>query len=277
MTLAIQYNPSRLTLMRRLVQDFVSGAKAWPLWTFLGWNDVRLRYRRTVLGPFWQTGNVLLFVAGLGAIYAMLWRMPLAEFFPWFCAGYLSWLLVSTLISEGCLVFINNVNYIKQHPVPLSIYIYKAILRNLIAYVHYLPVFFLIAVIFGSPFNWHLLLLPLSLVIISVTSVWVILLLGLLCTRFRDVQNLITNILQALFFITPVIWHPEVLRDKPLATLLLLDLNPLYHYIELIRDPLLGRSPEPLSWIFTGVMSVGGLLVAAFIAAPYRKKLIFWL
>src|SRR5436190_461525 len=100
--------------------DFVNGFWAWRIWGRLGWQEIKRRYRRTAIGPFWTTLSMGIFISVLGMVWAGLWNQDPKKYLPFFCAGTLSWAFVSANINDGCGVFIGGEAFIKKLPLPYS-------------------------------------------------------------------------------------------------------------------------------------------------------------
>src|SRR5687767_6111050 len=90
------------------IADFVGGVSAWRMWIRLGWQEIKRRYRRTVIGPFWTTLSLGIFIAVLGVVWARLWNQDPKTYLPFLCAGMLSWNLVQAMIIDGCSVFVGG-------------------------------------------------------------------------------------------------------------------------------------------------------------------------
>jgi len=118
-----------------------------------------------------------------------------------------------------------------------------------------------------------LLALP-GLLLLLVACFWMSFVIAILCTRFRDVVQIISGIFQVAIFVTPVLWKPEML---PLEAQQYLAWNPLGVLISVVRDPLLGRAVPLGDWAFAIAISVGGLLLALPIIGRFRRRLVYWL
>jgi ABC-type polysaccharide/polyol phosphate export permease len=130
-----------------------------------------------------------------------------------------------------------------------------------------------VALIFGiEPHFTTLLALP-GLLFVYLNVIWVGLVLAILGTRFHDVPLIIANVLQVAFFSTPIIWQPSALGDTPL----LVELNPLYHLIELVRAPLLGQVPEPRSWLVAAALIAIGSVAAMGLFRRVSQRIVYWL
>jgi ABC-2 type transport system permease protein/lipopolysaccharide transport system permease protein len=98
-------------------------------------------------------------------------------------------------------------------------------------------------------------------------------LFGTLSARFRDIPPLMTNVMQTLFFITPVIWHTNSLR----GALTIADWNPFYHLIQIVRAPLLGEVIEPRTWLLAMAFTILNVGVALVIYARFRWRIPYWI
>src|SRR5215211_1335091 len=120
---------------RDAIADLWNGLIQWPLWFTIAWMDVRQRYRRSLLGPFWITASLGFFVTGLSVVYGALFRMELSTYIPYLGVGIIVWSMTSSLLTDGCNTFIAAERAIKQIPVPISVHLYRMVWRNLIIFL----------------------------------------------------------------------------------------------------------------------------------------------
>jgi lipopolysaccharide transport system permease protein len=113
-----------------------------------------------------------------------------------------------------------------------------------------------------------------GLLLFCVNAVWVVLLLGLACVRYRDIQQLVTTLLQVSMFVTPVFWQPAQLGGD---LQFVVQFNPLYHFIEIVRAPLLGRIAPAETWYVVAGMAVAGWAVVFFMFSRFRRRIPYWL
>ena len=252
--------------------DIIEGAHALHLWRMLGWQDVRQRYRRSKLGPFWLTISMGILVGSLGVLYAVLFKIEVANYLPFVAAGFVVWGLISSLINDSCAAFIGAGIVIKQVELPLSVHVYRVVWRNFIIFAHNAVIFVVVAVLFSIWPGWAGLLVLPGLAILCLNGIWIGLLLGLVSARFRDVPQIVASVVQVAFFLTPIIWKPELLPDRALV----LDLNPFFHIVELVRAPLLGHAPGLASWLATLGITLGGWLMTLVMYRRYRWRIAYW-
>ena len=226
--------------LARALTDIRHGVSIWDLWSTLAWQEIKRRYRRSVLGPFWLTISTAIFIAGMGPLYGALMGQQPGRYVHFLAVGFIVWQFIACLITEGCQAFIAAEGFIKQTSLPLTVYAMRVVWRNVLVLAHNLVIVILISAYFVPPWDWGLLSAPAGVLIIAFNGIWLSLLLGLLSARFRDIPQIITSLAQLLFFITPIFWRPEMLSTNRWIA----DWNPIFHLIELVRAPLLGN-PVP--------------------------------
>ena len=255
------------------LHDLVQGARARYLWGRLGWQDIRRLYRRSVLGPFWLTISMGLLVAALGTLYGVLWKVELADYVPFLAIGFVVWTLISGVITDGCNAFINAEGIIKYVGLPFSVHVYRLLWRNLLVLCHNAVVFVIVAAIFGVWPSWTGLLAVPGLALLVLNGIWAGLLLGVISARFRDVPPIVASIVRILFFVTPIIWMPELMPKRAFV----LDYNPFFHMVEVVRAPLLGKAPGLVSWLAVLGITLVGWIVAFEFFRRYRWRIAYWI
>lgn len=254
-------------------RDVISGLLAVHVWAALGWHDIQQRYRRSVLGPFWLTLSTAIMVVVLGMLYSRLLGQDISTYLPFLAVGLVVWNFIATMANEACTVFTGAEYLIKQIKMPLSIHVARLVWRNLIILAHSLPVAMIAILGFGHSPTWSWILVLPGMVLIALNGLWVTIVLGIFCTRFRDIPPVIQNLIQVAFFFTPVMWMPEILKERAW----IVTSNPFYHLIELVRAPLLGRPLGLEAWLAAIAMVVIGFLVAQIFVVRYRARVPYWL
>ena len=257
------------------VEDLIEGLRKWRLWTRMGWLDIRRRYKRTVLGPFWTSLSLAIFVTSLGFVFSALWKMDIKEYLPFFASGMIVWLIFSTTLQESSLSLTAAEPILTQLKTTYSMFVYVVIWRNIIVFFHHIVVYIAIALIFQVEVSHITLLALVGLVLQIFNTSWMAFVLAVICTRFRDVQQLLQHFLQIAMFLTPIFWMPAQLSG--LKGKLLVDWNYLFHLIDVVRAPLLGNFPALTSYVQVLIMGFLGWALALYMYAKYRGRLIFWL
>lgn len=182
--------------------EVLAGFGAWPVWMILAWDDIRQRYRRSVLGPFWITLSMGMFIFLLGMIYGRLFHMELATYLPYLSVGFILWCFIAAVTSESCMAFHESSRIIKQIKLPYSVYILRVVWRNFIVFLHNIVIFIPVAVIFKVMPNLATLYALPGLVLVGVNVTWVAMLLAILSTRYRDIMPIVATIVQIMMFAT---------------------------------------------------------------------------
>ncbi|HEU5280669.1 MAG TPA: ABC transporter permease [Gammaproteobacteria bacterium] len=257
-------------------RDIIDGLKHWPIWLMLAYQDIKLRYRRSVLGPLWLTLSMAITVYSMGFLYSHLFHIELAHYFPFLVAGMLGWSLISTVVIETIDGLITSDGFIKQIKLPYTLYIHRIVTRNVIIFFHNLLVIVPIYLIFHAnvSINLKTLFVIPGLLIIYFNAISYGLILGMIGARYRDVSQIIKSLVQVVFFITPVMWSADVLKG---VNRYIADANPFYSFLELIRAPLLGAFPTLLNLSMVTAFSLFGGFVAYKMLVKYRSRIVYWL
>src|SRR5438445_11911838 len=117
-------------------KDFKDGLCQWRIWLMLAYQDIKLRYLRSILGPFWITLSMAISVYSMGFLYSHLFHSDLQSYFPFLVGGMITWALISTLITELTDVFSTSANLLKQIKLPYTLYIHRIVARNIIIFFH---------------------------------------------------------------------------------------------------------------------------------------------
>jgi len=258
--------------LQRALADLIEGLKLWELWSTLGWHDIRQRYRRSFVGPFWLTLSMGVMVAGLAYLYAGMFGQKVEGYLPYVAIGIIVFSLISTIASEGAQVFISSSSLILQLRAPLSIYVFQMLWRNLLIFAHNICIYVVVLMFVKVPIGLNSLLAVPGLFLVILNGVWVALALGSLSARFRDVPPIVTSVLQVAFFLTPIFWLPDSIPDRQIFV----HLNPFYYLIEIVRMPLMGKTPPLFIWAVAIGMNLACALVAALFYARCRERIAYW-
>lgn len=262
-------NPRNL---ERALGDLAAGMARWRLAAALARLDISNRYRGSVLGPFWMSLSTAIMITGIGLLYSTLFKLPLRDYLPYLAVSLLVWTTISQIVSDACTSFTQAEGVIRQMPLPYTVHVLRFVLRNGIVAVHSLPLILVVFLIFGTwPGPESLLVLP-GLGLLFANAFAVGLLLGMICARFRDIQQIVMSFMQLAFFLSPVLWKPESLGDLQV----LLPLNPFYVLMETMRGPLVEGGAPAIIWLCAiGYTALTCLAAFAFFVR-FRGRLAFW-
>lgn len=258
--------------VRLALSDIKDGVSNFHTWSMLGWQEIRQRYRRSTLGPFWLTISTGALLGGMGPLYGRLLNQPVGEYFSYLAVGFVVWILIATLINESCHVFIGAEGFIKQIRLPFTVYIAGLIWKNLIIFAHNLVIVAIVLLFYRPNWNWQIWLMPVGVVMIALNGIWIGIFLGLLCARFRDIPQVVGSLVQVAFFLTPVMWKPSMLGKYEWTVMW----NPLFPFLEIVRAPLLGGKVSLATWaIVISISLLGYALMLAFFVR-FRSRIAYW-
>ena len=243
------------------------------MWSAMAMQDIKMRYRGSLLGPFWLTISMVIMVAAMGVIYARMFNMEITRYLPFLTVGLVIWSFVSTVIMEGCQTFLSAQGIITQVRMPFSLHAWRTVYRNLIVLAHNMVIIPLVLIIFGVPVGWHALIILPAIAILAINGLWVSILLGMISARYRDVPPIVTSFVQVIFFITPIFWPPEAVGVWMQA----LPLNPLFAAVDVVRAPLLGSAPLTYSWAVLLAVTVVGWIGTFALFAKFRSRIAYWI
>lgn len=257
---------------RMALNDLLDGLRAHRVWMMLARMDIRQRYRRSVLGPFWITITMVIFIVAIGPLYGHLLGMGSKEFIPYLAMGMIAWSLVSGVILDGAGAFVSAENLVRSVKLPYTVHILRVLQRSLIIFVHNLLAFvpFMLYLKIWPQWSW-LMAIP-GVLLVLLAALPTAFLLGTLSARYRDMQQIIASIVQLLFFVTPIFWKAELLRDR----VYLAEYNPFHLLIDAIRAPIVEGIPSLETYGKIGILLVLLYAVAAPFFARYRRRLAFW-
>lgn len=261
------------TRNRWAMSDLIEGMHLWRLAWALGWLDIRLRYRGSMLGPFWLTISTGVMVAALGVLYSTLFKIELRDYLPFLALSQVLWGFLAALVSEACTVFTDAEGVIRSVRMPFFVFSMRGLIRNAIVLGHNILVIVVVFAVFQIwPHVNSLLALP-GLLLWAVDALALTLLLGGFCARFRDIQPIVNSVMQIAFFMTPVIWKPDQLTAVGVQSLAF---NPFFDLLEIVRGPILGSGVAGTTWIGAGVYSVVLCAISWAFFVRARGRIAFW-
>ncbi len=254
--------------------DLIDGLRMADLWRTFAWDEIQQRYRRSLLGVAWIVIAYAMFVGGVSIIFSAFSREDAAFFLMHVAIGYAAFTFLVGNITDGCTVFTGARVWIQSIALPHSIHIYRSVCRSIFIFCLQFIVASIILVLAGwRPSILNLLVIP-AIFLFLLNAIAIQYLMGLISARYRDVTHLVSSITRLLLFITPILWTRFDLRG---LRSMLADFNPVAHYLEIFRAPLMGLEPRPLSWIVVGAMTILVWIAAAVMAARMRRRLAYWL
>lgn len=237
------------------------------------YNDIRQRYRRSFLGPWWITISTLILVATLSIIFSVVFKSSSNSYIGFLSIGIIIWRFIEMTLKDFCECFSKDSQMLKQININKSFFIYRTIIKNLIILVHNFVIIIFVIFIFDIKISYKLIFLLPGIILLINSLLWIGVIFSIICSRFKDFTEIITNLLQVIFYLTPIIWSTDIADGRYFD--LLINLNPFYHMIELVRSPILS-SENYSSFIIVFIINMVGTFFSYFFFKKYENKIIFW-
>ena len=241
----------------------------------LAWYDVKLKYRRTKLGPLWLTLTLILDSIVLSIIFSKLFRENFFDYFPYVFSGRIAWNLIAGIIKDAAVVIFASKDYMVNNALPASIFLNKICIKNAIIFAHACIFAFIFAAISHDGFTIiYILLLPFSTLLCLLVLLPYALILSIFAARFRDISILVPYFLQIIFYVTPIMWKVKFLPEH---WQFIVYYNPLSSMVEVIRSSILGGLPHAKSIEVLMVSGVIGWALGLSLYSATKNKLCYWM
>ena len=237
--------------------------------------DFKTKYKRSVLGVFWSFLNPLLTMVVQYVVFSNLFRFDLSHYQAYLIIGIVFFNFFSEATNMALGSIIGNAGLITKVYVPKYIYPLTRVLSSLVNLVISLIPLLLVTVLSGCVPTKAYLLVPFSLLCLTVFSLGIGLLLAALMVFFRDIQFLWGVLIMIWMYLTPIFYPASILPENVAHVL---DVNPLYYFITFARTCFMdGISPEPIVYVQCFLMAMGALLVGALVFRKTQDRFVLYL
>lgn len=266
-------NLNKKSMDNHFLQDFIKAIKHKDQWVLLAWYDIKSKYRRTVLGPIWILIVNLITIGCFAMVGAALFGQSLRNFLPHVAIGMFVWYYISGILNESCNIFTGNAYLIKNLNVNYLSLVLRLFIRNTIYFAHSIVLIVIIVALFVQNIGGTIFLTFFAIPCFALSSIGLCLIIGISTARYRDIGNLITSSMTIVPFVTPLMWKKEMLGDRTYIA----DLNPITHFISIIREPLINNNFPIGSYIICCLVSLAIFLTGMIVYNKYMKRTIFWI
>ncbi len=254
------------------IDDWSRSFRLFPLWSNLALEDLRDRYRKTVLGTVWTVLSFVLFVAVYVLVFSQMASAAKPEFALFVTLGFGLWSYINAITVDACTAYLHSRAWVLGTAIPYPVFLLQAVLRNCLIFALILVVMALALIWKPTPWSAAAWFAVPGLLVYLLTSVWLTAILAPLCARYRDLQHAIQTGMRLLFFVTPILWMPGTSRTLGRVA----QLNPVTSFVEIVRAPLLYDRVPLDSWaIVLGVNAIG-LALGVLVYALTRKRIAYW-
>ena len=239
----------------------------------VSYSEILVKYRRSFLGPVWISVNMIVTIFALSLVFSGLFQVEIKNYLPYVFCGLLAWTYISFTVQDGVQLYING--SIKNFDFPSLFFPLKNTFKHFIIFLHNFVVYFLVLFFVNSEIlNINIILIFIALPFYIINSILISFGVGLLSLRYRDVGQIIINGVYLLFLVTPVFWDPSILSGKKT---LIADLNPLFHMIQILREPLLGNIPTLSNYTTCILLTLVNGLIAFLVFKTNHANKAFWI
>ena len=243
-----------------------------PVWLLMAKYDIVARYRRTAFGPWWITLGTGFSLLCMGFVWSFLFKMEVKELLPYLSIGFVFWVFISSVIMESPLLLVSSSAILKTIKISPIVFVFTSILRNFIILLHNLVIIVIVLLVFRLKISFVVFLLVPGILLVFVAAFFCSLILSFLGARLRDLSHIVSSLMTFIFLLTPIMWKIDMLPEKAKY---IAYLNPITHFITILREPLLNRVPNLV--YYYGAFSIVGVLgiLAVVCYKKLSKKIIY--
>lgn len=263
--------------MNSLFGDFKKSIHRAEFWGYSTWLDIMTDYRRMHLGLGWALIPPIVYILGLGYMYSILMGRGLdpMTYYIHLGIGWALWKMLTNVLNTAAPVFNKHKSFIMDGHTCFTDFVLRVVSRALFNFIFAFAVVFAILLVDSDIHWWNMLTMLVTLPIYVINLVWLTVVVALLGARYPDVRELIKTLLMFGFFITPILWSAQSMPPGSMRGLIA-RFNPAFHYIEMVRAPVMGLPIEHATYVVVTCMTVGGWLLAAVLYKRYARFVPLW-
>ena len=238
------------------------------------WLDTKCQYRRSKVGPLWETINVAVMIAAISLVSSGLFGGKMEDLIGYIGLGLIIWSAIAGLVVDGCGTFVRNVGHILASNISVDLYVGRTLFKNFITFGHHILLYSLVGIALG--------LIPIDMDCVALdtrhcTSArqWI---LGYhrSCVHLCAVSRRRTNCAQSAPDCIPSYASVLELSADRAQSAVHGGLQLLFHFLQIIRLPLLGEIPSGRTYLIVFATTVLGYVVAAGVYYRMRRRLAFF-
>jgi ABC-type polysaccharide/polyol phosphate export permease len=264
----------KATYLRPALKDVTHSLSQWQISWLLGIGDIKQRYSRSKLGQFWITMSMVVFIVTIGVVYSFLFHQTIRDFLPYVACNYVVWTLMSAGVLDSATAFVQAQDYIKQTRIPRSVFALRILVRNFINFSHNFLIIPVLFIFLMRPLSWTVFLAVPGVILILGCGFFTCLSLGVICTRFRDLPQIVQSLMQILMFVTPVMWPESSLNPHARA---IIAYNPFTALMHMVSEPLLGIVPSLQDYSLATLAYLLLMGAGLCIFSRFRARIVYWL
>jgi ABC-type polysaccharide/polyol phosphate export permease len=247
--------------------------KIWALIFDLSWTEIKVRYSRSVIGPFWIVLTTAISVLGLSYIWSALFNLNKATFIPSLTVGLVIWQFLATCINEAPYCFSACNSVIRNYCFPIWVYPIVIVVKNFFIFLHNLVIIAVVLIIYPQGFGLGTLLIVPAVFLLLLVLVLIVTVFSILGARYKDLGPAVNSFMAIAFFLSPVIFRPHQLGVKEH----LMWFNPFTYLITIIRDPIMGHVSQKFVYLVMVFFVLLGSVAVSYLLSRYRYRILYWI
>jgi lipopolysaccharide transport system permease protein len=254
--------------------DFIDAAKKWRVWSILAKFDILKRYKRSFLGPWWITLTMAVLILTLAILYSQLFKLDFKNYLLYLSINFAIWTFMRDSILESCQVLIEAKPLLLNEKWNIMIFSFRVVYKNFIIFLHNIFIFIFLAIVYLDQFNLVNFIISICvLIFLFLFLLPICILCSIINARFRDFYMIMSNVMQLLFFLSPILFTKQLLENYDW----LIYINPIALFLLLINEPILIDQFHFQYLIY--LVSYFGLCICfvTFIFSRYKNKITYWL
>jgi ABC-2 type transport system permease protein/lipopolysaccharide transport system permease protein len=256
------------------LKDLFKEFSNYQTWFFLARFDLKLKYRRAFLGPWWVVLGMGLSAGILCLLWSTIFNLYWRDYLTYLFSGFIIWMYISSIVIEAPSIFSANKHLITSTNATPVFYVLRKCSLSLLLFLHHLPLIFIVIILVNPEIDLRVIFtFPLAIFIVFINAVFVTLSFGFLGARFRDVEPTVQSLMAPMFLLTPVLWKPEMLGES----INLIYFNPFTYFVGILRNDITGMEFDAYLWIGSFAITFANIIIFLFIYSSKKNRLIFWL
>ena len=225
-------------------------------------------------GKYWPSVGMAIRVAFIGSVFGSLLGARGEDYVPWLASGWIAWAFLSSAFQKTANAYVDSKKFMRTLPIDIRSFIWRSIVSVGLVFWNNLFILAIVLFVFRlNPFPEIVLFVP-SMLIILVFLIGAGLLLGPLLARLRDLTPLLSSIVGVMFFALPILWRPADLDDG--IARLIVGFNPFYHFLQVIRLPLIGQEPTLTNWTVSALTALLAFIVGSIVFQKTSSRIFYW-
>lgn len=226
------------------------------------------------LGRWWPTIGLAIRISFVGSIFGLVLGSRPGDYVPWLATGWAVWGMISSTVTGTTTSLEANRGMILSLALPREVFPIKVVVRELILLSQNALLVVAVILLAGVNVSYEMLLVIPGLLLTILFLVGMGLILAPLGAKYRDIGPLISSLIGVMFFILPIMWKPDSIQSD--FAHLILGLNPFYHYLQIVRLPLLGEAATIINYGLAALGAAISVSVGLLVLKRTRERSIYW-